>query len=158
MPEHHARIHWLRTSESFTDFCYHRTHTWSFADGFSVPASSSPLVVPEPQSSPDAINPEDAIVAAASSCHMLWFLHLAAQQHFLVDEYRDNATGVLKPGPHGAIAITTMTLRPTVTFAMGHAPHQSTFEAIHDLAHKRCYIANSLITTIECHPQMKNEC
>ena len=71
---------------------YNRAHEWAFDGGVSVRASSAPSVVPLPLSAADAVDPEEALVASASSCHMLWFLSLAARKGFVYSPRTDERT------------------------------------------------------------------
>jgi organic hydroperoxide reductase OsmC/OhrA len=142
-----AQVRWRRDGQPFTDNRYSRAHAWSFDGGASVPASSSPLSVPLPMSDAAAVDPEEALVAAASSCHMLFFLSLAAQRGFVVDSYADHAVGTLAARADGRKAMTRIVLRPAIAFA-GAPPLDAELAQLHHLAHERCYIANSLTTEI----------
>lgn len=139
-----ARILWLRNGVTFTDNRYHRAHEWSFDGGVTVPASASPSVVRLPFSRADAIDPEEALVAAASSCHMLSFLFLAAKRGFVVDSYTDNAVGVMEPNAAGRSYISRITLRPAIAFTAERVPDAAELDALHHAAHDDCYIANSI--------------
>jgi len=147
-----AVICWVRGDESFVDNRYSRAHAWKFDGGLEVPASSSPHVVPEPLSDASAVDPEEAFVASLSSCHMLWFLSIAARRGFVVDEYSDEASGEMGKNDQGKIAITVVTLRPNVRFGGETQPTGEEFEAMHGQAHKECFIANSVNTDVVCHP------
>jgi organic hydroperoxide reductase OsmC/OhrA len=138
-----ASLAWERGAQPFSDQRYSRAHTWQFDGGLSVPASSSPLSVPLPMSDPAAVDPEEALVAAASSCHMLFFLSLAAARGLVVDSYRDQATGYLGLDDRGRLAIVRIVLRPRIAFA-GKRPDAGVLAALHHDAHARCYIASSL--------------
>ena len=143
MQDFSASVVWHRGTELFTDQRYSRAHEWRFDGGLRVPASSSPLSVPLPMSNPDNVDPEEALVAATSSCHMLFFLSIAAQRGLIVDHYCDHAVGTLGKNADGKMAMTRITLRPAIVFA-GTQPSAEELDAIHHLAHDRCYIANSL--------------
>jgi organic hydroperoxide reductase OsmC/OhrA len=138
-----ASLAWERGAQSFLDQRYSRAHSWQFDGGLSVPASSSPLSVPLPMSDPAAVDPEEALVAAASSCHMLFFLSLAAADGLVVDSYRDHATGILGADEQGRLAMTRIVLRPRAAFA-GGPPDAAVLARLHHEAHARCYIASSL--------------
>lgn len=138
-----ASLAWERGTQSFLDQRYSRAHSWQFDGGLAVPASSSPLSVPLPMSDPAAVDPEEALVAAASSCHMLFFLSLAAARGLVVDSYRDRATGILDTDDRGRLAMTRIVLRPRIAFA-GGPPDAATLAQLHHEAHARCYIASSL--------------
>src|SRR5579872_1718262 len=101
MGEHKATIHWRKNSPDFLRGKYSREHTWTFDGGITVPASSSPSVVPVPCSNPACVDPEEAYVAAISSCHMLTFLRLACQRGFQVDSYDDVSVGVMTMNERG---------------------------------------------------------
>lgn len=112
MSEYRAEVMWQRGEQDFLDNRYSRRHVWRFDGGTELVASSSPQVVPEPFSDALAVDPEEAFVASLSSCHMLWFLHLAAKAGYCVDSYRDEAVGVMEKNAAGRVAITRVTLRP----------------------------------------------
>ncbi|MFN2442405.1 MAG: OsmC family protein [Thermoanaerobaculia bacterium] len=141
-------ISWRRNGAKFTDNRYARAHEWRFDGGVVVPASSSPRVVPVPLSSEAAVDPEEALVASASSCHMLWFLSLAARRGFVVECYLDHAVGVMEPGPEGKLAFTRITLRPKIEFVGGSGPTPEELRSLHAAAHEECFIARSLKTEI----------
>jgi organic hydroperoxide reductase OsmC/OhrA len=136
----------------FTDNRYSRKHLWLFDGGVEVPASASPHSVPPPFSVAAAVDPEEAFVAAISSCHMLWFLALAAKKGFVVDEYRDNAIGTMGRNTKGKIVVETVQLRPLVTFSGDREPTPAELTALHHEAHETCYIANSINTLVSCEP------
>lgn len=143
MKQFEATVAWERGGESFADQRYRRRHEWSFDGGARVAASSSPLSVPVPMSDPAAVDPEEALVAAASSCHMLFFLSIAAQRGFVVDSYRDRAVGYMDKDERGAIAMTKIALRPAIVFSLT-PPTSAELADIHHASHARCYIANSI--------------
>jgi organic hydroperoxide reductase OsmC/OhrA len=144
MKQFEAKLAWQRGAQPFGDQRYSRAHEWTFDGGLRVPASSSPLSVPVPMSDPAAVDPEEALVAAASSCHMLFFLSIAAHQGFVVDHYRDHALGVLGVDADGKMAMTSITLRPAIAFSGERQPDAAQLAAIHHSAHDKCYIANSI--------------
>ncbi len=148
MHSYEARVSWARgASEKFTDNRYSRAHEWSFDGGVTVRASSSPSVVPLPLSAADAVDPEEALVASTSSCHMLYFLFFAAKRGFVVDRYEDNASGVLEKNAAGKMSMSRITLRPAIAFA-GATPSSADLDALHHAAHEECFIANSLKSEI----------
>jgi organic hydroperoxide reductase OsmC/OhrA len=149
MSEYLAKISWQRNGAVFSDNQYSRAHTWSFDGGVSVPASSSPQVVPVPLSDPANVDPEEAFVATVSSCHMLWFLSIAVKKRFIVDRYVDSAIGIMEKNEQGQLAITQITLCPQIVFAGNNLPTNTQVDTIHELAHDNCFIANSIKTTIQ---------
>lgn len=153
MSEYNVVTEWRREAgAAFLDNRYSRAHRWLFDGGIEVPASSSPQVVPVPLSVEAAVDPEEAFVASLSSCHMLWFLSLAAQMGFIVESYRDEAVGVLAKDSAGKLAMTRVTLHPEVRFNGAAQPDQEQLQALHHTAHDKCFIANSVKTELRCEP------
>ncbi|MEF7617388.1 OsmC family protein [Aquincola sp. MAHUQ-54] len=150
--EHVAEVVWERGEAVFTDNRYPRRHAWRFDGGAEVPASSSPHSVRVPFSDPSAVDPEEAFVASLSSCHMLWFLSIAAQRGFRVDRYRDAAVGTMAVNAAGRMAITVVTLRPEAVFSGDRRPGADELAAMHHAAHEACYIANSVTAEVRCEP------
>ena len=144
MHRHTARVSWLRNGATFTDQRYTRGHQWSFDGGVRIAASSSPSVVPLPYSVAEAVDPEEALVAAASSCHMLTFLYLAAKQGFVVDSYEDDAYGTMSKNAAGRLWVDRITLRPRIEFSGSTVPNAGQLAALHHAAHEECFIANSV--------------
>ncbi len=153
MSRYTANVRWTRGDARFTDNRYSRRHRWHFDGGVDVPASSSPHSVPLPYSSADAVDPEEAFVASISSCHMLWFLSIAAKRGHRVDEYVDDAEGSMEKDDRGRLAMTRVVLRPRVAFSGDRVPSGADITAMHDEAHHACYIANSVKTLITVEPQ-----
>jgi organic hydroperoxide reductase OsmC/OhrA len=152
MAEYTAVIVWSRGGAAFTDNRYSRGHRWLFDGGVEVPASSSPHVVPLPLSVAAAVDPEEAFVASLSSCHMLWFLSIAAKRGFLVESYRDEAVGVMGKDASGKLSMTRVTLRPEAYFGGDWRPMADDVVAMHHEAHEQCFIARSVKTDVRCEP------
>jgi len=152
MAEYFATIVWERGDARFTDRHYSRGHRLLFDGGIEVPGSSSPHVVPLPYSIEAAVDPEEAFVASLSSCHMLWFLDIAARGGWTVDSYRDEALGTMGRDPAGRLAMTTVVLRPEVRFSGKRLPTVAEQEAMHHEAHESCFIANSVRSDVRCEP------
>lgn len=155
MSKYSATIFWERQNQKFIDNRYKRTHKWEFDGGQIVPASSSPGVVPTPLSDPSAVDPEEAFIASLSSCHMLWFLSIAAKCGYIVDHYRDEAKGLMQKNEAGKLAITEVNLQPHVTYAGTAAPEAEEDKAMHREAHEKCFIANSVRTAIRTQSTME---
>lgn len=147
MAEYTAEVLWTRDDQPFLDQRYSRRHWLRFDGGLEVPASSSPHSVRVPFSDPAAVDPEEAFVASLSSCHMLWFLSIAAQQGFRVDRYQDHAIGQMTQN-----RISRVTLRPAVLFSGEKMPTRPQVEALHHAAHAECYIAKSVTSEVLCEP------
>lgn len=148
MSEYVATIRWQRGDQNFTDDSYSRGHEWEFDGGLTIPASASPGIVPLPMSVAENIDPEEAFVASLSSCHMLFFLAVAAKSGFVVDEYIDDATGHMEEDAEGMTAITKVTLRPSATYSGGKIPDREKIEKMHHRSHELCFIANSVKTEV----------
>ena len=149
MSEYSADIIWQRgAGEAFVDSRYSRAHEWRFDGGVVVPASSAVASVPLPYSKIENVDPEEALVAAASSCHMLSFLYVASRSRFVVDAYEDRALGTMGADERGRKSITCIVLHPRVRFSGKRAPDPAGVERMHHEAHEQCYIANSLRSQI----------
>lgn len=146
MSEHQATVSWERTTEDFTYESYSRDHLWRFEGGVEVPASAAPAFL----GASERVDPEEALVAALSSCHMLTFLAMAARKRLVVDGYRDSAVGILEKNADGKLAITRVVLRPEVTFR--EPPAAEVVERMHHRAHEECFIANSVRTDVRVEP------
>jgi organic hydroperoxide reductase OsmC/OhrA len=146
MSRHSATIQWKREGD-FARKKYHRGHRWRFDGGIEVPAAASPHVVPAPWTNEHAVDPEEAFVAAISSCHMLTFLFLAANDGFVAESYDDAASGLLAVDGDGQ-SVTEVVLRPRIVWAEGKAPTPNQLEALHARAHVECFISRSVKSAI----------
>ena len=153
MSEHKATIEWRRQSADFDHKTYNRTHTLAFEGGIRVPATAALANIPPTAAGAPGVDPEQAFVASLSSCHMLWFLHLASRAKFVVDRYVDQASGVLEKDAADRMAMTRVTLRPVVTYA-GRAPGTQEHAQLHAGAHDKCFIANSVKTEVLIEPRI----
>lgn len=152
MSEHKAQICWERGVQDFIGNRYSRAHKWKFDGGMEVDASSSPLIVPLPYSNSFAIDPEEAFVASIASCHMLWFLSIAAKKKFCIDIYTDDAYGIMKKSEAGYSFIDIVVLKPKTLFSGNRLPTHEDQAAMHEEAHQCCFIANSVKSDIRCEP------
>ncbi|WJG23993.1 OsmC family protein [Vibrio furnissii] len=149
MSQYGATVKWQRQpSEVFHDNQYSRGHEWQFDGGVTVPASASPHIVPLPLSVADNVDPEEAMIAALSSCHMLVFLSIAAKKRYVVESYEDQAIGTLAPNQEGKTALTQVVLRPKVIFSGEKQPSVAMLEKMHHQSHENCFIANSVKTEV----------
>lgn len=148
MSEHKATISWTRTGSDFLKGKYSREHTWTFDGGVTVPASPSPSAVPAPYSNPAYVDPEEAFVAAVSSCHMLAYLYVAYKQGFQADSYDDEAVGVMTKNEKGVLWVSSVTLHPRITYSGDRRPTSEDEEHLHHMAHEQCFIANSIKTEV----------
>ena len=150
---HTATVTWERGDQAFLDNRYSRRHVIRFDGGAQVPGSSSPHVMKPPLSDPSAVDPEEMFVASLSSCHMLWFLSLAAKKRWRVDRYEDQAEGVMEKNADGKVAITRVTLRPAVEFSGDKIPGREEIAQLHHEAHEECFIASSVKSDVRCEPR-----
>ena len=150
--EYRVTLLWTRGDAAFTDNRYSRGHVWKFDGGIEVPASSAPSSVRLPYSVAEAVDPEEALVAALSSCHMLTFLYVAAKAGFVIDRYEDDAHGVMTKNERGKLFVSRVTLRPAITFGGEKRPSAAELEALHHEAHEECYIANSVLAEVVVAP------
>jgi organic hydroperoxide reductase OsmC/OhrA len=150
---HTATVVWERGDEAFVDNRYSRRHVIRFDGGAELVGSSSPTVVRPPMSDPSAVDPEEMFIASLSSCHMLWFLSLAAREKFRVDRYEDEAEGVMEKNAEGKMAVTRVTLRPRVAFSGEKLPTANDLERLHHAAHDECFIASSVKAEVRIEPR-----
>lgn len=148
MSEHRAFVTWSRSSADFTYMSYNRDHAWRMGET-DVPASAAPAY----RGDGARVNPEDAMVAALSSCHMLTFLAIAAKKKFSLDSYEDDASGVLEKNANGKLALTRVTLRPKIVWTKGVTVSPDELSAMHHSAHEECFIANSVTTDVKVEPR-----
>lgn len=152
MGEHLAIVSWNRNEQPFVDNRYSRRHQWEFDGGAFVMASASPHVVPLPFCDPAGVDPEEAFVAALASCHMLWFLSIAAKRGFVIESYRDRAVGAMEKDANGRLAITEVELHPHTVVVGPRQPTEQEIHAMHEEAHGECFIANSVKTKLTTVP------
>jgi organic hydroperoxide reductase OsmC/OhrA len=151
MSEHGAIVEWQRSGE-FDRRVYSRAHSLRFHGGVEVPGNAAPGNIPATVPSVPGVDPEQALVAALSSCHMLWFLDFASREKFVVDRYRDEAIGTLEKNAAGKMAVTRIVLRPLAVFS-GVPPSREQLESLHQKAHEHCFIANSINSQVSIEPQ-----
>ena len=152
MSQYSVNVSWHRGDAPFVDKRYSRAHVWSFDGGAVVRASSSPEAVPVPYSDPSAVDPEEAFVAALASCHMLWFLSIAAKHGFCVQAYRDDAVGTMAANSQGKLCMAAVNLRPHAVFTSAKPPSREAVREMHEEAHQECYLANSVSTLLTTEP------
>ena len=144
MSEHRVTVVWTRGTEDFSYDTYSRDHSWDFGNRVTIEASAAPDFL----GTSERIDPEEAYVAALSSCHMLTFLAIAARRRLVVDSYTDSAVGYLEKNDQRKLSVTRVVLRPSITFAEGKSPSAAELEKLHHQAHEECFIANSVHTSI----------
>jgi organic hydroperoxide reductase OsmC/OhrA len=140
MSEYKATLSWRRQTSDFAYDSYNREHTWTFDGGTTVRASASPAY----KGDSTCVDPEEALVAAVSSCQMLTFLAIAAKKRFVVDSYTDEAVGLLEKDSDGKLALTKIILRPRIAFSGEKRSTEQELEQLSQAAHDACFIANSI--------------
>ncbi len=140
MSEHKVTVRWQNTGSGMEYDRYPRDHRWEFEGGPVVEASAAP----EYRGGAGRVDPEESFVAAVAACHMLTFLAIASKKKLVVEAYDDHAVGHLGKNTDGALAITRVELRPQVRFASGVGVTADELRALHDSAHRNCFIANSV--------------
>jgi organic hydroperoxide reductase OsmC/OhrA len=148
MSDHKATIHWQQPNADFLRGKYSREHTWTFDGGITVAASSSPSAVPVPYSNPANVDPEEAFVAAISSCHLLSYLYVAFRAGFVVESYDDDAVGTMTKNEKGILWVSSVVLRPRIAYGGEKQPTPAEVDQLHHAAHEQCFIANSVRTDI----------
>lgn len=144
MAEHRIQLRWSDGGKPFTYEAYPREHEILFKDGQRMTASASPAY------RGDGVHgdPEDLLVAALSSCHMLSFLAICAKKRITVQSYEDDAVGFLE-NDGGKLWVTRVILHPKIVASVDAAA----LEPIHHLAHHACFIANSVKTSVKVEPR-----
>ena len=145
MSEHVVDVSWSRGEYDFAYDSYNRDHEWRFDGGITVPGSANPKYL----GNPGPVDPEEAFVAALSSCHMLTFLAIASKQKFVLDSYEDAAVGFMEKNDEGRLAITRVELRPQLAWSGDRKPSAKELEQMHHAAHENCFIANSIKTQVK---------
>jgi organic hydroperoxide reductase OsmC/OhrA len=149
MSEHSANIAWQRQTPDFTLPTFSRDHGVQFGSGQRLDLSSTL----ELRGNPRYANPEELLVSALASCHMMTFLAVAAREGWVVDAYDDHALGYLEKNAEGRTAVTRVTLRPKVRFGGEHVPDSAALQKLHEKAHRGCFIASSVKTEVSVSPE-----
>lgn len=147
MSEHRSNVVWERGDHAFTYEGYSREHRVKTGAGLAFQASAAV----DFRGDPALTNPEELLVAALSSCHMLTFLAVCARKNIGVDRYEDDAVGYLERSAGAPMHVARVTLRPRVVFST-EAPDADALRALHDQAHKGCFIASSVKTVVTVEP------
>ena len=152
MSIHEATVEWRRLTPDFEYATYDRGHWLELGENIRLPGTAARANISPTAPVSPGVDPEQAFVASLSSCHMLWFLHLACTAKLVVDRYVDRAAGVLEKNGEGQLAMTRVTLKPSVTFG-GTQPTEAEVRALHERAHAKCFIANSVRTEVILEPE-----
>ncbi|MDF1621740.1 OsmC family protein [Pseudothioclava nitratireducens] len=138
-------LYWHRSSAELKPGTYSAEHVVQYNDGFEVSVDAAPDWGGDPANT----NPEQALAAALSSCHMMTFLALCAKAGWPVASYHDHAVAYLGKNPRGQMSVTRIDLHPVVRCDTGFAVTETEMEHMHDRAHRYCFIANTLADSVE---------
>lgn len=138
-------LRWLRSEPDLKTGKYSNAHDVQYNDSHDVQMDAAP----DWGGDPDNINPEQALAAALSSCHMMTFLALAAKAGWPVADYHDHAVAHLGKNARGQMAVTRIDLNPVVRFDTGFAIEGEKLEEMQHRAHRYCFVANSLDDSVE---------
>ena len=127
---------------------YSRDHEIAAANKPSIPGSSDPLF----RGDRSRWSPEELLVASLSTCHKLWYLHLAAENRVIVTAYTDRPEGVMEEQADGSGRFARVVLRPSVSVVAGTDKERAT--ALHRAAHEKCFVANSVNFPVTCEPEI----
>ena len=144
MSVHQSAIQWQRNPHETDASTYSRNHSVSLNGGQQVNASASV----EFKGDASCADPEQMLISAVSSCHMLFFLAIADFQGYQVESYDDNPVGYLERNDKKGMEVTRIELSPRITFGGDKAPDQEAISRIHAGAHKNCFIRNSITATV----------
>lgn len=142
--EYKTEVHWQRNGKDFTVKTYDRSHEIQFAGGVKIPGSAAPEFLGNAQ----LVNPEELFIASLASCFMLTFLYLAAMQNVKVESYQAKSVGKLGKNAEGKMAMTEVTIHPTITFTDNQQPDAATLQALFQKAHDTCFISCSVKTKV----------
>ncbi len=138
-------LHWQRTAPELRAGAYSNAHTVQFNDGHEIRADAAPDWGGDRANT----NPEQALAAALSSCHMMTFLALAAKAGWPVASYHDRAVAHLGKDARGRMAVTRIDLHPVVRFDSGFSVDDAELAQMQHRAHRYCFIANTLADSVE---------
>ena len=142
-------LSWQRSTPDFDVKTFSRDHVWRLAGGQTVRGSSAP----DYSGNPEMSNPEEALLAALSSCHMLTFLSIAALRKLVVDRYEDEPVAELGKNEKGKMMVARMTLRPQATFGGATIPDEDAVRELHRQAKENCFVGNSLLSQVALEPR-----
>ncbi|MBE2294084.1 MAG: OsmC family protein [Phycisphaerales bacterium] len=149
MSSYSISLNWQRETPDFDYKTFNRGHVWQLSGDQTVRGSAAP----DYSGDADMSNPEEALLAALSSCHMLTFLAIAALKKLVVERYEDEPVAELGKNERGKMMVSQLTLRPKVTFSGTVAPSPETVMDLHRKAKENCFIGNSLLTPVALEPR-----
>ena len=146
------RMRWTgNTGQGTRDYRgYERAHEYSVDGKPAIPGSSDPNF----RGDRTRYNPEELLVMSLSSCHMLWYLHLCAENNIVVVDYVDEAVGLMIETADTGGHFVEVTLRPSVMLDAGSDVARA--KSLHDRAHHLCFVANSVKFPVRCIPTFRS--
>jgi organic hydroperoxide reductase OsmC/OhrA len=145
MSELSIQLHWQRAEAELKTGAYSNAHTVQYSDRYDLPVDAAPDWGGDPVNT----NPEQALAAALSSCHMMTFLALAAKAGWPVASYHDHAVAHLGKNPKGQMSVTQIDLHPVVRFDTSFTVDDEKLAEMQDRAHRYCFIANTLADSVK---------
>ena len=149
MSDHRITLNWQRNGASFERGNYPKDHAVRYLGGQTLAVSSAAAY----GGNAALADPEQMLLSALASCHMLTFLAVAANRGYVVDQYLDDAECELGKNAEGATAVVTATLRPAVRFSGDKQPSADDYDKLHERAHKGCFVGQSLKTDVRVEPR-----
>ena len=148
MSQHHSKIEWQRAAHPTEADTFSRNHVATLNGGQRLKLSSAAVY----KGDPDAADPEQMLLTALASCHMLTFLAVAEVKGFLVERYVDNPVAHLEKNAEGRMAVTRMELSPQVSFSGDKQPDAEALDKLHASAHRNCFIGQSITSQVTVTP------
>ncbi|MBL8582459.1 MAG: OsmC family protein [Rhizobiaceae bacterium] len=148
MSVHKVSIAWQRSAHTDRPDTYAREHIADYGSGLTLPVTAGAAYLGDPSKA----DPEQLLVNAVASCHMLFFLALAEGSGYVVESYADDATGTVAKSDSGGFWVSRIELRPEARFSGAKLPDAKAIERLHDRAHKGCFVGNSLKSEIIVSP------
>ncbi|WP_020592495.1 OsmC family protein [Kiloniella laminariae] len=140
--EHHYQTHLVWTGNRGSGTADYKTYDRNYEIAITgkpvLPGSSDPAF----RGDPGRHNPEDMLLSAISSCHMLWYLHLCAVNNIVVTHYEDKASATMTMNRDGSGQFTAATLKPEITITAASDPAKA--RELHHKASEMCFVARSL--------------
>lgn len=149
MSDHTVTVEWHHAPHAAKPSTYDRNHMADYGHGLNVPVSAASAYLGDPTKA----DPEQLLVNAVSSCHMLFFLVLAEGQGYTVESYSDTAVGHVEKAADGSFWVSRIELSPKPVFTGEKRPDAAMLERLHHRAHKGCFIANSIKSAVSIRHQ-----
>jgi organic hydroperoxide reductase OsmC/OhrA len=140
MSEYEAKLSWSLGAGELAFGKYSTNHRMTFSGGLSATLTAAP----EYGGDSRYVNPEQALAAALSSCHMMTFIALAAKARWKLRKYQDRAVALLGKTDDGRTRVSEIVLHPVTEFEPGHEIEPGKLSEMHERAHRYCFVANAI--------------